>query len=219
MRLIKRYSNRKLYDTLAKSYITLEAIASIIERDEKFQILDNDTGEDITASVLSQLIAERARKCKEYSPSLFIDMIKKSSGSMYDCAKKIGHAIGETAYSVEEEIENKVKKLLSSDKITSEEKKQFHQELETHRLSYLKRIEEQLESVVDMVLKKVNVPTKKEIESLSASINQLSERIENLEKIKNFIETPKAEQVSSEKETPEAETAKEEEKGSTEHLA
>lgn len=76
-----------------------------------------------------------------------------------------------------------------------------------------------MESVVDMVLKKVNVPTKKEIESLSASINQLSERIENLEKIKNFIETPKAEQVSSEKETPEAETAKEEEKGSTEHLA
>jgi len=218
VRLIKRYSNRKLYDTLAKSYITLETIANIVEQDEKFQILDNDSGEDITASVLSQLIAERARKYKDYSPSIFIDMIKKSSGSMYDCARKIGHAIGETAYSVEEEIENKVKKLLSSEKITKEEKKQFHQELETHRLSYLKKIEEQLESIVDMVLKKVNVPTKKEIENLSILISQLSERIENLETIKDSEDKTNIPQKSCEQEMPIASSHTQSEQN-TENLA
>ncbi len=185
VRLIKRYSNRKLYDTIGKSYVTLEAIATLIEKDEKIQIVENDSGEDITASVLSQLIAERTRnKSKEYSPSLFIDLIKKGGGSMYDCARKIGQAIGETAYSVEEEIENKVKKLLSSEKITSEEKKQFHHELESHRLSYLRKIEEQLENIVDVVLKKVNVPTKKEIENLSELVSRLADRIEKLENVK-----------------------------------
>lgn len=176
MRLIKRYSNRKLYDTLAKSYITLESIAHLVLQDEKIQIIENDTGEDITAVILSQIIAERTRKNQAYSPSLLIELIKKGSGSMYGYARKIGQIIGEKAYSVEEEIEQKVKKLVSKEEEMP--RKEIPQILEK---PYLSKIEEQIETAMEKVLSKVNIPSKKEITNLTDMVNYLAERIQILE--------------------------------------
>lgn len=88
-RIIKRYSNRKLYDTQEKHYITLENIELLIKREEEVRIVDNDSGEDITAVTLSQIIAERARKNKTYAPAVFVEMIRKGGDTMYDYARKM----------------------------------------------------------------------------------------------------------------------------------
>ena len=66
MRIIKRYSNRKLYDTAAKEYITLEAIADLIRAGEEIQVVDNVTEEDLTALTLSQIILEQEKKKKGF---------------------------------------------------------------------------------------------------------------------------------------------------------
>ena len=47
--LIKRYANRKLYNTASSRYITLRGIAELLERGEEVKVLDNETGEDMTA--------------------------------------------------------------------------------------------------------------------------------------------------------------------------
>ena len=47
--LIKRYPNRKLYDTAARRYITLEGVAELLRRDEEVHVVDYATGEDLTA--------------------------------------------------------------------------------------------------------------------------------------------------------------------------
>lgn len=60
-RLIKRYENRKLYDTEAKAYVRLEEIAALIRRGEEVQVIDNATGADITAATLAKVIAETVR--------------------------------------------------------------------------------------------------------------------------------------------------------------
>lgn len=62
MRLIKRYSNRKLYDTTTKNYVTLDSIGAMVNRGEEIQVLDNDTNEDLTSVILSQLLLERERE-------------------------------------------------------------------------------------------------------------------------------------------------------------
>ena len=53
MILIKRYSNRKLYNTAEKEYINLQDIGSLIQSGVEVQVIENTTGEDITAFTLS----------------------------------------------------------------------------------------------------------------------------------------------------------------------
>ena len=60
MRLIKRYSNRKLYDTQEKRYISLGHVAALIRAGEEVQILDHQSGEDLTAATLARILQRKS---------------------------------------------------------------------------------------------------------------------------------------------------------------
>jgi len=57
-RIIKKYPNRRLYDTEISSYITLEDVRQLIVEGEEFEVRDAKTGDDLTRTVLLQIIAE-----------------------------------------------------------------------------------------------------------------------------------------------------------------
>jgi polyhydroxyalkanoate synthesis repressor PhaR len=61
-RLVKRYGNRKLYDTSESRYVTLEEIGRWVKAGEEVRILENDTGEDLTAVTFAQIILEEERR-------------------------------------------------------------------------------------------------------------------------------------------------------------
>jgi polyhydroxyalkanoate synthesis repressor PhaR len=61
-RLVKRYGNRKLYDTSESRYVTLDEIARWVKAGEEVKILENDTGEDLTAVTFAQIILEEERR-------------------------------------------------------------------------------------------------------------------------------------------------------------
>jgi polyhydroxyalkanoate synthesis repressor PhaR len=61
-RLVKRYGNRKLYDTSESRYVTLDEIARWVKAGEDVRILENDTGEDLTAVTFAQIILEEERR-------------------------------------------------------------------------------------------------------------------------------------------------------------
>jgi polyhydroxyalkanoate synthesis repressor PhaR len=61
-RLIKRYSNRKMYDTRASRYVTLDGIAHLVRAGDDLRIIDNDTGEDLTALIFAQIIFEEEKR-------------------------------------------------------------------------------------------------------------------------------------------------------------
>jgi len=61
-RIIKRYENRKLYDTEDRRYISLEEIAELIRNGVEVQVIDNTNGEDITTQTLTQVIFEEGKK-------------------------------------------------------------------------------------------------------------------------------------------------------------
>jgi polyhydroxyalkanoate synthesis repressor PhaR len=56
--IIKKYANRRLYNTETSSYITLEHLAAMVRENRDFKVVDAKTGEDITRSVLTQIIVE-----------------------------------------------------------------------------------------------------------------------------------------------------------------
>ncbi len=57
-RIIKKYPNRRLYDTITSSYITLSEVKALVMKREPFEVLDVKTGENITRSILLQIILE-----------------------------------------------------------------------------------------------------------------------------------------------------------------
>ena len=59
IRIIKKYPNRRLYDTEISSYITIEDVRQLILDGESFEVRDAKSGEDLTRSVLLQIISEQ----------------------------------------------------------------------------------------------------------------------------------------------------------------
>lgn len=82
IKIIKRYQNRKLYDTHESSYVTLDEIAKMIKSGEDLKVIDNKTKNDITTSTLTQLLYESEKRSKT-SPSveLLKEIIRHGDGS------------------------------------------------------------------------------------------------------------------------------------------
>jgi len=82
VKIIKRYQNRKLYDTHESSYVTLDEIAKMIKAGEDLRVIDNKTKNDITASTLTQLLYESEKKAKtQPSVDLLKEIIRHGDGS------------------------------------------------------------------------------------------------------------------------------------------
>lgn len=78
-RVIKRYANRKLYDTQRSRYVTLEQIRDMIKAGEEVQIVDNTTKEDLTAVTLAQIIFEEEKRTS-FLPLTALQNIIQSGG-------------------------------------------------------------------------------------------------------------------------------------------
>lgn len=78
MKLIKRYSNRKLYDTERSCYVTLDEIAEMVREGEEVSIVDNKTGEDLTTVTLAQIVYEAEKKDKRLLPLQSLRLIIQS---------------------------------------------------------------------------------------------------------------------------------------------
>ncbi|MGH3055589.1 MAG: polyhydroxyalkanoate synthesis regulator DNA-binding domain-containing protein, partial [Gaiellaceae bacterium] len=61
-RLIKRYGNRKMYDTQASRYVTLDGVAELVRSGDDLRIIDNDSGADLTAVTFAQIIFEEEKR-------------------------------------------------------------------------------------------------------------------------------------------------------------
>lgn len=70
--IIKKYANRRLYHTGTSSYVTLEDLALMVRQGEDFVVTDAKTGEDITRSVLTQIIFEQENKGQFLLPIAFL---------------------------------------------------------------------------------------------------------------------------------------------------
>ena len=70
--IIKKYANRRLYNTESSTYITLEHLAEMVRRKREFKVVDAKTGEDITHNVLTQIIMEEEARGTTMLPVNFL---------------------------------------------------------------------------------------------------------------------------------------------------
>lgn len=83
-RLIKRYDNRKLYDTEASTYVSLSDVADLVRSGVTVRIEDNATGRDLTAQTLTQIILEEGKDGKHLIPSDLLHDLLRQSGRAID---------------------------------------------------------------------------------------------------------------------------------------
>lgn len=73
--IIKKYANRRLYNTLSSKYITLDFLADLTRKEIDFKVLDAKTNEDITHSVLTQIIMEEENSGQQMLPTNFLKQL------------------------------------------------------------------------------------------------------------------------------------------------
>ena len=78
--IIKKYANRRLYNTAKSSYVTLDDLSQMVRAGEDFAVFDAKTGEDITRSVLTQIIVEQEGKDQNMLPTNFLRELIKLYG-------------------------------------------------------------------------------------------------------------------------------------------
>lgn len=159
--LIKRYANRKLYNTATSRYITLKGIAELIEAGEEVRVVDNETGEDITSVTLSQILVDNERSNRRVPGTVLTDLIQRSGDVLYSALKRRVDDASEGF----EELQRNVKKLLGP------------REGGGRRPDWIALATPDLDRVVqravERVLRALDLPRRSDIEALERRLDQV----------------------------------------------
>lgn len=104
-RIIKRYANRKLYDTQHSRYVTLDQISEMIRAGDEVKIVDNKTKEDLTTVTLAQIIFEEEKKQRSFLPLGAMRNIIQNGGEWFAEAQRRVQSILPGKHKVEGEAE------------------------------------------------------------------------------------------------------------------
>lgn len=120
MPIIKRYSNRKLYDTESKRYVTLEDLAEFIRQGEDIRVLDHSTGEDLTSVTLLQVIFEEQKKIGGLLPQVFLTRMIRAGGETVNSLRgKLAEI--DPFRVIDDEIQRRLRVLVETEKLSEEE--------------------------------------------------------------------------------------------------
>jgi polyhydroxyalkanoate synthesis repressor PhaR len=125
-RLIKRYENRKLYDTETRRYVTLDDVARLVAAGHDVRVADQKSGEDLTALMLAQAIFEGIKQGTTQVP---LQVLTRLIRLGFGAARKAGEQIGEPARRARDEAERIVTGLLQRGRLPLEEALALRQEI------------------------------------------------------------------------------------------
>jgi polyhydroxyalkanoate synthesis repressor PhaR len=124
MPIIKRYSNRKLYDTSNKQYVSLDDIAIMVRSGEEVKIVDHASGDDITTLTLFQILFEEEKRIGGLMPQVFLTrLIRSGSEAVKSFRNTIFKPLQTTVAhtEIDAEIERRLLNLVNTGDLTSEE--------------------------------------------------------------------------------------------------
>ena len=169
--LIKRYANRKLYNTQTSRYITLKGIAALIEDDEDIQVIDNETGEDITSVALSQILVDSERSSRSVPGSLLSDLIHRGGDALYGALRK---GVDDASDGIDD-LQRNVRRVIRS---SGQRGDKLGDWIALGRPDF----DKMMESAVERVFKLLDLPRRSDIEALNANLLRVAEAIERLDR-------------------------------------
>ncbi len=190
-KVIKRYTNRKLYDTVESRYVTLDEIAEMVKQGVEVKIVDNRTKEDLTSVTLAQIVFEEEKKTTRMPLSVLREIIRRPGEQISEFIKS---EVTPRVASIREEAESRLDKLLRREDGTPEKPGPDAAAAAAQNLSpgellkgsqraleeFQKKVDERVKQVVENVVG--NLP------ALGRDLGALVQRIELLEKKLDALE-------------------------------
>ena len=178
MPVIKRYPNRKLYDTDAKRYITLDGIADLIRKGEEVKVIDHTTDEDLTAVTLTQIIFEQEKKKGGFLPTSVLTGLVQAGGDTVNTLRRTLTSPLDLLRHVDEEIDKRIQNLINRGEMAQEEALNLRDKLLSSNAKDLFTIPGQQH--IERLLNTRGVPSREELKSIHSQIDELSAKIDSL---------------------------------------
>jgi polyhydroxyalkanoate synthesis repressor PhaR len=150
--VIKKYANRKLYDTHSRRYVTLEVIAELLRDGHDVRVVDRTSGEDITAVTLSQILLDLERQRRGPQPEpLLVDAVRERGEQLI--------ALVRASLTLPRELRQRATDSLAST---------------------TQHLESRVDDVVATGLHNLNIATAEEVQALARRLEELAARVDAL---------------------------------------
>jgi polyhydroxyalkanoate synthesis repressor PhaR len=166
--LIKRYANRKLYNTEASRYITLKGVSELVRQGRDIRVIDNESGDDITPVVLSQLLVDDQKQPRDSNSDavqgrVISELIQRGGETLYDLLRR---GVEDAQGNFEGMREN-VRRWIDP--------KAPGADFDSSELSSV------VHMAVERVMRVMDLPTRADVEALNKNLDRLNTALESFE--------------------------------------
>jgi polyhydroxyalkanoate synthesis repressor PhaR len=180
-RKIKRYTNRKLYDTEGSAYVSLHDILKFIRADEDIEVTDSRTGKDITSVILAQAMAEeeKSKGGSVLSQETLKELIKRGSQSLNNIRKKSRYVRKGAMQMAEESASKYYRKLLKYGEVDEREARDYLRQLSGAIKRRHHSVEQEIDERVIRVVEALHLPTRADLERISRKIDAIDRKLDS----------------------------------------
>jgi len=179
-KIIKRYTNRKLYDTVESRYVTLDEISEMIKAGAEVKILDNRTKDDLTSVTLAQIIFEEEKKTSKMSLRTLKDLIRHGGERAAQIVEDTQAELRGRVEAVRQAAEQRVQTLINKGQQTADAAKEMVAASQEALAQYQRRIDERVRTAFESMSSLSDV--RRELTELSDRIGGLERKLQDLEK-------------------------------------
>ncbi|MEE9443641.1 MAG: polyhydroxyalkanoate synthesis regulator DNA-binding domain-containing protein [candidate division Zixibacteria bacterium] len=184
MKIIKRYKNRRLYDTETREFIVIPNLELMVRQNKSFVVIDNSTGKDITLSVLTAVIGEQVHNWRDADLSLdLLQTVIKIGGrrSMNILRNTALAGIG-LVNITKKKAEELIETLVKSGELSKSDKKEAVMELLAKAEKTAKDTREKLSRGLDKGIESFPLVMKSDFDKLIKKVDRLSRKLNKIEK-------------------------------------
>ncbi|MBN1148097.1 MAG: hypothetical protein JXA78_12635 [Anaerolineales bacterium] len=188
MIVIKRYPNRKLYNTAAKKYIRLDQIADLIRTGEEVQIIDHVSGEDLTTLTLTQIILEEQKKQSGLlSHTMLTNLIRAGEGRLGALQRGVQSSLS-IWRQIDEEIKQRIQGLVRQGELSAVEGEKLIEKLKSQGFGRREQRQAAADSVLasispeelEIYLQQRQIPTQEDLKRLYDQLEELAVKLEQV---------------------------------------
>jgi len=182
-KVIKRYANRKLYDTAESRYVTLEGIAEMVKQGIEVRIVDNRSKGDLTSATLAQIILEEEKKRSRMPLEVLRDIIRNGGESIGGFLRR---EVQPRVNSLREEAEASLEMLRRD--VPVDKPRELLGALQSMLQEWQGRVDERLHAAVETVSAFPQIA--RELQQIAGRLEELETRIQHLEDGEGSAPTP-----------------------------
>jgi polyhydroxyalkanoate synthesis repressor PhaR len=176
--LIKRYANRKLYNTSTSRYITLKGIAELIDAGQEIRVIDNETGEDITSVALSQILVDTERSNTRASDSLLSQIMGRGGDALYGALRR---GVDDATESFGG-IQDRVRRMVGNADHGRDRSEPDRRKLSNWIAYAAPDFDHMVQKAVERVFEVLDLPRRSDVDALNHNLERVATAVETLEK-------------------------------------